>query len=137
MLSAMRSFTLNGTVPTWPTCLACALTDRTFSYTTSNRTSTCQACFDTWCWSGVDNTTTPSGEYEPVVGSVPSFLVTKGLTSTGGSSSAAPGSTATATVSGSNVAATSSKASSAVSSSTQISIAFMSVMGLGALRFGI
>ncbi|WVO16912.1 phospholipase B [Cryptococcus depauperatus] len=78
MYNGLRSLTLNGTVETWPTCLACALTDRAFSYTSQNRSSTCQSCFDTWCWAGDDNTTNP-GTYSPTVGSVPPWLMNKGL----------------------------------------------------------
>ncbi|WVQ72738.1 hypothetical protein IAR50_002298 [Cryptococcus sp. DSM 104548] len=78
MLSGMRSLTLNGTVDTWPTCLACALTDRAFEYTNSNRSSACQACFDTWCWDGSDNTTEPA-VYAPEIGSVPLWLVEQRL----------------------------------------------------------
>ncbi|WWD20845.1 phospholipase B [Kwoniella shandongensis] len=78
MLNGMRSLTLNGTVPTWPKCFACALSDRAFDYSSSNRTADCQECFDTWCWAGDDNTTTPN-TYEPVIGSVPPWLITKGL----------------------------------------------------------
>ncbi|ODO05799.1 phospholipase B [Cryptococcus amylolentus CBS 6273] len=78
MLNAMRSLTLNNTVETWPTCFACALTDRAFDYTSSNRSSECQSCFDTWCWAGDDNTTDP-GTYEPEIGSVPPWLLAQGL----------------------------------------------------------
>jgi lysophospholipase len=79
VLNGMRSFTLNGTVATWPTCLACALTDRAFGYTSANRSAECQQCFNTWCWDGTDNTTTPNG-YEPVVGFAPTWLIEKNLT---------------------------------------------------------
>ena len=79
MLNGMRSFTLNGPVPTWPRCLACALSDRAFNYTAANRSSECQACFDTWCWDGVDNTTTPAA-YAPVLGMAPAFLTMNNLT---------------------------------------------------------
>ncbi|ODN92068.1 phospholipase B [Cryptococcus wingfieldii CBS 7118] len=78
MLSGMRSLTLNGSVETWPTCLACALTDRAFAYTSSNRSSTCQTCFDTWCWDGTDDTSEPE-EYAPNIGGVPPWLTEKGL----------------------------------------------------------
>jgi len=92
--SGMRSLTLNGTVDNWPKCLACALSDRSFSYTTENRTSECQECFATWCWNGVDDDSDPSGTYEPAVGSVPQFLTTNNLATSAsdapvGSSSAA------------------------------------------------
>jgi lysophospholipase len=90
VLNGMRSFTLNGTVETWPKCLACALTDRSFGCTASNRSSECQQCFNTWCWDGTDNTTTPS-TYEPVVGVAPSFLVQKNLTSATGTAAGTTG----------------------------------------------
>ncbi|WWC72722.1 phospholipase B [Kwoniella pini CBS 10737] len=77
--NGMRSLTLNGSIETWPKCFACALTDRSFGYTSENRTSDCQSCFDTWCWAGDDNTTTPN-TYEPVIGSIPPWLISKGLT---------------------------------------------------------
>ncbi|WWC65337.1 uncharacterized protein I303_107955 [Kwoniella dejecticola CBS 10117] len=84
LYNGMRSLTLNGSIETWPTCFACALTDRSFGYTRENRTAECQSCLDTWCWAGDDNTTTPN-TYDPVIGSVPPWLVSKGLTSNGSS----------------------------------------------------
>ncbi|XAO27098.1 phospholipase B [Cryptococcus bacillisporus CA1280] len=78
LLNGMRSLTLNHSVPTWPTCFACALTDRSFMYTSENRSTTCQECFDTWCWAGDDNTTQPA-EYEPVINSVPPWLIANNL----------------------------------------------------------
>ncbi|WVW80586.1 hypothetical protein I302_102572 [Kwoniella bestiolae CBS 10118] len=78
MLNGMRSLTLNGTVPTWPKCLACALTDRSFSYTSKNRTEDCKKCFDNFCWDGKNDDSTPSEEYSPVMG-VPDWLEEKGL----------------------------------------------------------
>ncbi|OCF35914.1 phospholipase B [Kwoniella heveanensis BCC8398] len=80
MFNGLRSFTLNGTVESWPRCLACALSDRAFTYTAENRTAECQSCFDTWCWAGDDNTTEPA-TYEPVIGSVPPWLIEKNLAS--------------------------------------------------------
>ena len=77
----MRSVTLNGTVESWPQCLSCALSDRAFGYTSQNRSSECAQCFETWCWNGQDNSADPSGEYEPQIGSVPSFLTQNNLTS--------------------------------------------------------
>ncbi len=73
MLNGMRALTLNDSVSTWPTCFACALADRSFNYTSSNRSSERQSCFITWCWHGVDNPTTPI-EYEPVLGTAPGVL---------------------------------------------------------------
>jgi lysophospholipase len=84
----MRSLTLNGTVESWPQCLACALSDRSFSYTAENRTSECQACFNTWCWNGVDDDSEPSGDYAPAVGSTPEFLTSNNLVT--GTSNTAP-----------------------------------------------
>ena len=54
VLSGMRSTTLNSTVPTWPKCLACALTDQAFGGTKATRVEECQKCFDVWCWDGGD-----------------------------------------------------------------------------------
>ena len=99
MLNGMRSLTLNGSVPTWPGCLACALSDRAFNYTSLNRSSECQSCFDTWCWNGSDNTTMPV-EYEPVLGIAPSFL-----NITGGSSMTTATTNATTSVAPSKGAA--------------------------------
>lgn len=84
----MRSLTLNGTVESWPRCLACALSDRSFSYTADNRTDECQACFNTWCWNGQDDDSEPTGEYTPAVGSTPDFLTANNLVS--GSNNNAP-----------------------------------------------
>lgn len=47
-------------------------------YTSENRSTTCQECFDTWCWAGDDNTTQPA-EYEPVINSVPPWLIANNL----------------------------------------------------------
>lgn len=86
-MNGMRSFTLNGSVSDWPTCLGCALSDRAMGYTSQNRSDTCAKCFQTWCWNGEDNNAAPSGEYEPVVGSLPSFISNNNL-STGSNTSA-------------------------------------------------
>lgn len=81
MESAMRSLTLNGTVPTWPKCLACAMSDRAFGYTAANRSADCAQCFDTWCWNGVSAQSKPEGDYAPLLGMTPTFLVDKNLSS--------------------------------------------------------
>ena len=78
-----RSLDLNGTVSNWPTCLTCALMDRAATENGAARSTECEQCFSTWCWNGQDNTTARDGEYEPVLGLLPSFL--QNLTgSTGG-----------------------------------------------------
>jgi len=79
MESAMRSLTLNGTVPTWPKCLACAMTDRANGYTAENRTAECQQCFNTWCWDGISDDSDPTSEYEPLAGVTPDFIVKNNL----------------------------------------------------------
>lgn len=61
------------------------MTDRAYN----TRPSECEACFTTWCWDGTDNTTTPSSDYAPVVGTVPSFITANNL----GSGGAATGAT--------------------------------------------
>lgn len=68
-----RTLDLNGTVSNWPTCLTCALMDRAATVNGTARSSVCQSCFNTWCWKGDDNTTTPA-PYIPVVGVAPAFL---------------------------------------------------------------
>lgn len=90
----MRSLTLNGTVESWPRCLACALTDRSFAYTSENRTAECQSCFNTWCWNGQDDDSEPA-TYEPIVGSIPEFLTANNLAS-GASDAPAPSQTSQA-----------------------------------------
>jgi lysophospholipase len=75
----MRTLALNGTTTTWPKCLACALTDRAFGYTAANRTAECRDGFNTWCWDGMDKTSTPT-IYESMVGTAPAFLVQNNLT---------------------------------------------------------
>jgi lysophospholipase len=69
-----RTLDLNGTVADWPTCLTCALMDRAATENGTARSSTCQKCFDTWCWKGDDNTTQPAS-YEPVLGVAPQFIL--------------------------------------------------------------
>jgi lysophospholipase len=75
-----RTLDLNGTVSE---CLTCALMDRATTVNGTARSSICQSCFDTWCWKGDDNTTTPA-PYTPVLGALPSFL--QNLTGTSPSS---------------------------------------------------
>jgi lysophospholipase len=81
MLSSMRSLTLNGTVPTWPKCLACALTDRANGFTSENRSAECAECFDTWCWDGESDDSDPAEDYAPLAGVTPQFLIDKNLSS--------------------------------------------------------
>ncbi|BEI82122.1 hypothetical protein CcaverHIS002_0212820 [Cutaneotrichosporon cavernicola] len=71
IVSAESSLTLNGTAG-WPTCLACALTDRANGYTAANRSSVCAECFSVFCWNGEDNSTQPDA-YTPTIGT-PSFV---------------------------------------------------------------
>lgn len=66
MQSTLMSMTLNGTVDGWPTCLACALTDRANG--PANRTEQCKQCFDVFCWNGKENNTQPAGQYWPAIG---------------------------------------------------------------------
>lgn len=73
LASSGQAITLNGTIAAWPTCLACALTDRANGYTSANRSTACAACFNTFCWDGTDNATAPSTPYAPAIG-VPAFV---------------------------------------------------------------
>ncbi|WVQ86248.1 hypothetical protein IAT38_008416 [Cryptococcus sp. DSM 104549] len=85
LLNGLRSLTLNSTSPLWPQCLACALTDRAFSYTDANRTAVCQKCFTLFCWDGVGEAGREEmslGKWDAGQGAemgVPGWLVDKGL----------------------------------------------------------
>ncbi|WWC98312.1 phospholipase B [Kwoniella sp. B9012] len=126
LYNGMRSFTLNGTVETWPKCLACALTDRSFEYTSSNRTAECQSCFDTWCWAGDDNTTQPN-TYNPEIDSVPPWLTANSLSS-GKADAKGVENTTSSNTSSSN---TSSGAGSRVTSGTSWMGSLLLALGLG------
>ena len=126
--SGMRALTLNGTVESWPRCLACALSDRSFSYTAENRTSECQECFNTWCWNGQDDDSEPTGSYEPAVGSTPSFLTANNLVSGSG---AAPAATSEAS------ASASSEASNAGSRGVLVGGWSMAIGAVGVLAGGL
>jgi len=76
--STMKTVTLDGASAAWPTCLACALTDRANGYTSANRSELCTKCFSAFCWNGDDNTTTPA-TYAPAIG-VPEFIKNLNLT---------------------------------------------------------
>lgn len=55
----------NGTLDaTWPTCLACAITQRGREAMDAAMPSECADCFDRYCWDGSLNATTPA-LYEP------------------------------------------------------------------------
>lgn len=128
MLNGMRSLTLNGSVSEWPKCFGCALSDRAHGYTSQNRSSDCAQCFKTWCWNGQEDSTQPSGTYEPVVGNAPSFLQSQNLTT----------SSNTPATSASTAAATPSKSGGAVSHVHGVKggAVLGAVMGLGAMALG-
>lgn len=57
----------NGTVDSdWPVCLACAILSRSFDRTGETVPDVCSTCFDTYCWNGTTNHTTPV-VYEPTL----------------------------------------------------------------------
>ncbi|KAL7409350.1 lysophospholipase catalytic domain-containing protein [Mrakia frigida] len=89
-----RTLTLNNTISNWSTCLACALADRAVARGGSERSQTCRDCFGQWCWDGAIDDSTPTTEYEPTVGSVPSFLANLGATATAASTPTPSASTA-------------------------------------------
>lgn len=72
MQSTLMSMTLNGTVDAWPTCLACALTERANG--ADKRSDACAQCFTAFCWDGQENDTA-SATYAPAVGA-PEFVST-------------------------------------------------------------
>jgi lysophospholipase len=98
------------------------------AYTT--RPADCQACFDTWCWDGTDNTTTPSSEYEPVVGTLPSFISSRNL----GSAGAAVGASNAVAAQSSSPAASASVSASRAAAQAMISSGMLgwggAIMGL-------
>ncbi|KKY19500.1 putative lysophospholipase plb1 [Phaeomoniella chlamydospora] len=48
----------------WTTCLACAMMSRSWYRTSTDIPTICQECFDSYCWDGTLNATTPA-LYEP------------------------------------------------------------------------
>ncbi|KAK2803069.1 Lysophospholipase 1 [Emmonsiellopsis sp. PD_5] len=51
----------NGTVDKdWPTCVGCAMLSRSFERTETDVPEVCKKCFDTYCWDGTLNSTTPA-----------------------------------------------------------------------------
>jgi lysophospholipase len=50
----------------WPSCLACAILSRSFERTNTTIPEICETCFETYCWNGTINATTP-GEYSPAL----------------------------------------------------------------------
>lgn len=56
---------LNGTRDAdWPNCVACAVLSRSFARTGHAVPSTCQTCFDRYCWNGTLDESDP-GTYDP------------------------------------------------------------------------
>jgi lysophospholipase len=67
----------NGTVdPLWPTCVGCAILSRSLERTKTKVPDVCTACFNTYCWNGTVNSTTPL-PYNPPLG-MPNFRVVTG-----------------------------------------------------------
>jgi lysophospholipase len=73
LYNGRRSLDLNGTISDWPTCLTCALVDNAVTENQGTRSSTCQGCFDRFCWNGVEDQA-PAKDYQPVVGQLPAFI---------------------------------------------------------------
>ncbi|PWN47127.1 putative lysophospholipase [Violaceomyces palustris] len=70
--------TLGGVDPTWPTCLGCAMLQRSLERTGTPRPAKCDVCMAKWCWDGITDDSPPAQEYAPPVGS-PAFLHPNGL----------------------------------------------------------
>lgn len=51
----------------WPTCVGCAILSRSFDRTKTQYPSICNKCFDTYCWDGTTEDSTPSGYNPPYV----------------------------------------------------------------------
>ncbi|KIV77625.1 hypothetical protein PV11_09413 [Exophiala sideris] len=60
----------NGTVDsTWPTCVGCAILSRSLHRTGTDVPEVCTKCFDTFCWNGtVDSSTPKAYEPKPILG---------------------------------------------------------------------
>lgn len=55
----------NGTIdPNWPLCVGCAILSRSFDRTRTPVPRVCRDCFQTYCWNGTTNTSTPT-PYNP------------------------------------------------------------------------
>ena len=49
---------------TWPTCVGCAILQRSMERTNTKIPDACAACFKQFCWDGTVNSTQPA-PYEP------------------------------------------------------------------------
>ncbi|KAL7274818.1 Lysophospholipase 1 [Rhizina undulata] len=61
-VATMGNATLDST---WPACVACAIMRRTQERNGVTQSKQCEKCFDTYCWDGVRNSTTPTQDYNP------------------------------------------------------------------------
>jgi lysophospholipase len=74
----------NGTVdPQWPTCVGCAILSRSLERTKTKIPAVCTACFNTYCWNGTVNSTTPP-PYAPNLGMLNFKVNTTSASTTGG-----------------------------------------------------
>lgn len=57
----------NGSIDsTWPTCVGCAVLQRSWVRTGTEIPAVCNTCFQNYCWNGTVNSTTPA-PYEPTL----------------------------------------------------------------------
>ena len=52
----------------WPACVGCAILSRSFERTNTDVPQVCQQCFDTYCWNGTVDTSTPPPYYPEMIG---------------------------------------------------------------------
>lgn len=55
----------NSSEEMWPTCVGCAILQRSLLRTGTAIPDVCTQCFTTYCWDGTLNSTTPSTTFEP------------------------------------------------------------------------
>ncbi|KAL7270413.1 Lysophospholipase 1 [Rhizina undulata] len=61
-VATMGNATLDST---WPACVACAIIHRTQERAGVTQSTQCKECFDTYCWDGTLDSTTPTSDYNP------------------------------------------------------------------------
>lgn len=82
----------------WSTCVGCAMLSRSFDRTNTTVPSACSSCFQTFCWNGTIDSTTPPN-YDPTIGWIASNTTTPSGTTTSSPTNTQATSTAPTTTS--------------------------------------
>lgn len=81
----------------WSTCVGCAMLSRSFDRTNTTVPAACSSCFETFCWNGTIDSTTPP-PYDPTIGWMASNTTNStGTTTSNPTSTQATSSAATTT----------------------------------------